>query len=145
MCGKKLTLNLQNYLSPIFNIPVYSFDRNRIKEVPCIVVGYDSEESSIKGAFGHYTVGGRIQVVFQGYDDPDTLEADDTADEVIEALCSPDLNLSVNYPETGTDTRPVSGFGMHQLIVRGVTREDEDHSTLININFEAFCVAKDFR
>ncbi len=145
MCGKKLVLNLQNYLSPLFSIPVYSFDRNQNREVPCIVLGYDAEEMSFKGAGGHYTVGGFAQVLFQGYEDPENSNADSAADELIDHLCSNNLRLNLNYPLTGTDSRPVSGFGIHRLSVRGVKRQEEDHSTVIHVDFDAFCVAKDLR
>lgn len=144
MCGKKLVVNLKNYLEPLFDIPVVAFDLNQTRDLPCIVVGYESEEGSILSARGHYTVSGYCRVVYQGYDDPTNGDADSTADEVIEALCdSASLNASLNAPLSGTDTRPLTGFGIHRLFVRGTERENEDHSTIVKINFDAYTVAKD--
>jgi hypothetical protein len=144
MCGKKLVSNLKNYLTPLSDITVYSFDQNATRELPCIVVGYDSEESAIKGNFGHYTVAGWVRIIFQGYEDADNSEADDATDEVIEALCDREsLETSLNAPTSGIDTRPAPDFGIHRLFVRGTTRADEDYSTVVAVSFDAFCVAKD--
>jgi hypothetical protein len=144
MCGKKLVSNLRSYLEPLVDIQVLPFDVNQIRTLPCIVVGYESEEGSILSARGHYTVSGYAKVCYQGYDDETNTDADSTADDVIEALCdSTAIYNSLNKPLSGTDSRPLTGFGMHKLIVRGTSRDDEDHSTTIDIKFDAFCVAKD--
>jgi len=148
MCGKKLVANLKNYLDPLIDPPVYNFDRNSVKALPCVVVGYESEEGSILGVQGHYTVAGYALVQYQGYEDPSNTFADDMADIVIEALCNKTALLSaMNKPAaslSAVDTRPLSGFGLNGLIVRGTTRDEEDHSTTVTINFDAYCAAKDF-
>lgn len=148
MVGKKLISNLKYYLDPLIDIPVYTFDRNANKELPCVVIGYDGEEGSILGVQGHYTVAGYALVQYQGYEDPDNTFADDMADLVIEALTNKTVLLSVlNKPAaalSAVDTRPLSGFGLNGLIVRGCSRDEEDHSTTVRINYDAYCAAKDF-
>jgi len=145
MVGKKLTVNLKSYLEPLVDVPVYAFDRNESRSIPCLIVGYDSEETTIKGGFGHYTVSGFVDVLFQGYDDQENLDSDSLAFEVADYLADRQaLETALNKPLSGSDSRPLTGFGINQLIIRGTQREEQDHSSLVQINFDAFCVAKDF-
>lgn len=146
MCGKPLVKNLVYALglsSNNISIPIYTFDLNQTRELPCIVVSYDSEQSSMAGVYGHYTVSGKVIVAYQGYEDDDNSDADSTAQTVITILNN-DIESTLNKPVSGTDMRPVSGFGINRLFVRGTNRIDEDHSTMVEVNFEAFAVAKDF-
>ena len=148
MTAKKCITNLKYYLDPLIDIPVYTFDRNSVKTLPCVVMGYDSEEGSILGVQGHYTVAGYALVQYQGYEDPDNTFADDMADLVIGALTNKtDLLSAMNKPAaslSAVDTRPLSGFGLNGLIIRGCSRDEEDHSTTVRINYVAYCAAKDF-
>ena len=144
MCGKKLVSNLVWVLSGSFSIPVYAFDRNHTRELPCIVVSYDSEEGSMPGIYGHYTVSGKVLVAFQGYEDTDNTEADTVAQQVIDIIGNRDLDTSLNKPLSGTDHRPLSGFGINRLFIRGTNRAIEDSSTVVEVIFDAYCVAKDF-
>jgi len=148
MTGKKLISNLKYYLTPSVNTTIYLSDRNAEKELPCVVLGYDSEEGSIQGIQGHYTVSGYARVEFQGYEDPSNLSADNISNQVVDALSNKTLLLSVmNKPaasSTTTDSRPLSGFGLNAILIRGITREDEGTSTCIVINFDAYCAACDF-
>lgn len=144
MTGKKLIRNLKHYIeSNITDVPVYLFDINQEKTLPCIVVGYDSETTSFAGNnHGHFTVNGFTTIEYQGYEDPTTDFGDNTANRVRTLLYT---SLSaLNKPLSGTDTRPVSGFGINALIQRGMDTEIDGDSNTIKINFDAFCVETDF-
>lgn len=146
MCGKPLVKNLVYALGLSANnisIPIYTFDRNENRELPCIVISYDSEQSSMTGIYGHYTVSGKTLICYQGYEDADNSDADSMADKVVNIL-NDNIESVLNKPLSGTDFRSVSGFGINRLFVRGTNRIDEDNSTMVEVNFEAFCVAKDF-
>ncbi len=144
MTGKKLSKNLQYYLQPFVAQPIVLFDRHEERTLPCVIVGYFNETSSLPDPLGHYTVEGGVHVLFQGYDDLNNQDADDVSEILVNALlCRTALLSTVNYPLSGTDTRPASGFHLNQLFLRGVEREDEDHSTTIMINFEAYCSMRD--
>lgn len=138
MTGKSLVQNLVTYLDPLISgVPVVTFDRNVKRELPVVAVGYESEEGSIKGIFGHYTVGGRISVIYQGYEDTENTSADSMAQTVISGLSNHDaLHSGVNVSGANPP------FGMHKLFVRGTSREEDDNSTVVNIFYDAYCVAK---
>jgi hypothetical protein len=147
MCGKKLVYNLANYIDSLssISIPVVTFDNHNDTETPSVIVGYSEEEISFPGSHGHYTVSGDVVVIYQGYEDLNNSNADTMAERVIETLCDRNaLETALNKPLSGTDTRPMSGFGINQLFVRGTSREDLDHSTQISIRYDAFCSAIDF-
>lgn len=143
MTGKKLTKNLVQYLTPHFNIPVYIFDGSPIRSIPCIVVGYDSEDGELS-FLGNYDVKGSVKVLYQGYDDPDNTQADITTASVLSCLYSPSLLTSLNKPLSGTDTRSLTGLGVYQFGVSSVTRDEEDESVIVNIQFESPTVNCDF-
>ena len=137
MTGKKLTKNLIQFLSPFFTIPVYSFDRIQQREVPCIVVGYTKEDLKV-GLPGHYTIEGFCKVVFQGYDDSNNVQSDAIATDLSNILTNRSaLETALNKPLSGTDTRSMSGCYLYQLFLEDVDREDDDHSTVISLNFRA--------
>lgn len=145
MYGKKMSKNLKFYLEPLLTENVFLFDRHEDRTLPCVIVGYDNEEGSFSDPRGHYMISGYVAVLYQGYDDPVNFDADKTAEIIANSLT---LNKSallstVNKPSFGMDTRPVSGFTMHDMFVRQVIREDEDHSTMIKINFDTPCVGID--
>lgn len=144
MTGKKLVKNLLYYLDPFTTVDTYPFDQHTDITIPRLVVGYDSESPSFPGDHGHYSVGGYVDVVYQGREDSLSEDADSTAQVVIDALCDRTaLETSLNKPLSGADARPLSAFGLNQLFIRGVTRDITDHSTTIQIRFDAFCIAKD--
>lgn len=143
MLGKKLVKNLRYYLDPYFTVPVYTFDQNVTRELPCIVVGFKSETSSFSGNYGHYTVSGSIQVMNQGYEDSDNNISDSLAEQITNCLLNESGLLSaVNVPISGTDTRPASAFHLNALFIRSEDRVDEGTSTVIDISFDAFCAGK---
>lgn len=145
MLGKPLVNNLTNYFDSIssLNINLYKFDRNQEKNLPCIVIGYDGEDMSFSGGYGHYTVGGFTNICFQGYDDPSNINADYYANIVIDALNNQTALFSaMNKPLSGTDTRPTSAFCLNGLFVRSVDRTIDGTSEEIEIKFDAFCAAK---
>lgn len=146
MTGKKLVKNLKWLIEPRFSgINVYTFDQNSTRELPCIVIGYKEENPSFPGNHGHFTVKGDVTVLYQGYDDLTNTDADSTSENVINVLTNESLVLSaLNKPLSGSDYRPLSGFGINALYVRGTSRNDEDHSTSVSIEFDAFCAAIDF-
>lgn len=146
MTGKALTSNMVKYLSGAgININIYKFDLNTEKVLPCIVVGYDSETLSFPGGQGHFTVGGYVNVCYQGYDDRTNTNADETAKKVLDAIANnAALFTSVNKPLTGTDTRPLTGFNLNGFFLTGVDRSEEGTSEEISIKFDAYCVPKDF-
>ena len=145
MTGKKLVKNLSYYLDQSVDIDVYCFDVHTERLLPCVIVGYNSEQPSFPGDHGHYTVSGSVNVLYQGYDDLTNTDADSMAEIVIGLMTDRTaLESSLNKPLSGSDSRPLSGFGLNQLFVRGTTREDLDHSTMISINYDAYCVSKDF-
>lgn len=146
MISKKLVKNLTYYLNSLssIEIPVYTFDNHNTRDIPAVIVGYTSEVNSFPGDHGHYTVGGFVNVLFQGYEDLDNVDGDDVADKVNDALCDRQaLETALNAPLSGVDPRPANKFGINQLFNRGSTRDDDGHSTEISIQFDAFCVAVD--
>jgi hypothetical protein len=146
MLGKKLTRNLKNYFDGLSSItvPVVTFDNNTEQELPSIAVGYSSEETSFPGCHGHYTVKGFATVLVQGYEDPDNDTADALGASVVDSLeDSAALFTALNKPLSGTDSRPLSGFCLNGLFIRGVARETEGTSTMVQVEFDAFCAAKD--
>ena len=144
MTSKKLVKNLQNYLAPLVDIPVYCHDSNAPRELPCVVVGYEREEITMRGIPGHFTVSGFVLVMFNGYEDEDNSDGDDVSADVIYALTDRDaLAASLNKPVSGMDSRPEADFTLNQLSVRGTDRAIEDNSTAITVNFDAFTVACD--
>lgn len=138
MVGKKLTKNLAAALVPFFEIPVLCFDANAKRELPAIVVGYDSEELTKPGLTGHYTVNGFVMVAVQGHEDPENEQADTLADEVIDALCS-EIEVALNVPDEGDDERPAQDFFCYKLLVRGTERQQEDNSTFVLVKWDAWC------
>jgi hypothetical protein len=145
MTGKSLVKNLSAYVAPILGLPVYSFDRNASYEVPCIVIGYDSDNGGELTYIGNYTVDAWVRVIYQGYDDPENGYGDTKAIEVLNTLANKTAILSsLNAPLSGTDTRPARGFGMYDYSFPSITREQEDHSEVIKVSFEAYTVAADF-
>lgn len=144
MTGKRLIANLKWLLDPYLEIPVYVFDRNADREMPCVIIGFDNEEPSIAGNQGHYKVSGSVVIAVQGYEDSDNSTADEIADEVVDLLCDKAfLETALNPPSDPLDDdRPEQRFGLSRLFVRGVTRDEQDHSTFVSINFDAFCVLR---
>lgn len=144
MTGKKLTKNLAAYLSPLFEEPVYTFDQNAKRELPCLVVGYESDQQTKEGLAGHYTVSGFLMVGVNGHEDDGNTLADTLADEAIEILCDREgLEAAMNAPAIGPDERPAKDFHLNRLFVRGTEREEQDSSTFVFVRFEAFTRASD--
>lgn len=146
MCGKPLVKNLIAYLESIedITIPVYAFDRNQEKNLPCIVVGYSGENMSFPGGHGHYTVEGYVNVCVQGYEDDDNTDGDAYADIVIAAVVNnSDLFDAMNKPAVDPDTRPATNFNLNGFFMRGIDRNIDGTSEEISIRFDAFAVAKD--
>jgi hypothetical protein len=137
MCGKKIIKNLVAALTPLFDVPVYPFDQNARRDLPCVVVGYDRDEQTREGLAGHYTVGGFVMAAVNGYDDASNEQADALADDAIEALCD-DIEAAINAPDEGEDERPARDFHCNKLFVRGTEREEADSSTLIFVKWDAF-------
>jgi hypothetical protein len=144
MTGKATVKNLQNYIEPYFpEIPVYTFDQNQTRNLPCIVIGYDDEDGELS-YLGNYTVKTWVSVAYQGYDDPDNNNADSTARDVMIVICNKSLLLSaMNKPTSGTDIRPLTGFGLYDISFPSIKREEEDHSTVVHLDFEFYTVACD--
>ena len=138
MTGKKLTKNLAAALVPFFEVPVVCFDANEKRELPCIVVGYDSEEQTKPGLVGHYTVNGFVMVAVNGYEDASNEQADELADDAIAALCD-DIEAALNAPEEGEDERPAQSFHCNRLFVRGTERQQEESSTFVVVKWDAYC------
>lgn len=146
MLGKKLTRNLVSYFNSLSTISVSAvpFDRNVELELPLIAVGYTSEELSFPGGYGHYTIRGFASAQVQGYEDPANELADALGACVADSLVDLDsLYSAMNKPLTGTDSRPLTGFCLNGLFVRGVQRQNEGTSTVVSVEFDAFCAAKD--
>lgn len=146
MLGKSLSKNLSAYfstLSGLSSTPIYLHDSNETRELPNIVVGYENEEMSFPGGYGHYTVKGYTNVTFQGYEDRNNNLADTVAGLLVTALQSESLYSSVNVPLSGTDTRPAKSFCLNALFIRNVNREEDGVSTVVNISYDAFTAAKD--
>lgn len=143
MCGKKLVKNLEYYIDSLeLNIPIYRFDLNSEKELPCIVIGYDSEEATITGYEGHYTVSGFINICVQGYDDFDNSDADAYSDDILDALVDK-VTLKSFLNTSEEDLRPATNFRLNDLFIRSVNRNIEGTSEEISIVFHAFCKNKD--
>jgi hypothetical protein len=147
MLGKSLSKNLSAYystLSGLSGIPIYLHDSNQPRELPCIIVGYGSEEMSFGGGYGHYTVKGYTQAMWQGYEDSTNAQVDAVTNILTTALQNVSgLNAAVNVPSSGIDTRPAKGFCLNGLFIREATREEEGVSTVVNIAYDAFTAAKD--
>lgn len=147
MLGKSLSKNLSAYystLSGLSGIPIYLHDSNEPKDLPCIVVGYSSEEMSFNGGYGHYTVKGYTQAQFQGYEDRTNAQVDAVTNILVSGLSNQTaLFSSVNVPTSGIDTRPAKGFCLNGLFIREATRDEEGVSTVVNIAYDAFTAAKD--
>ena len=147
MTGKKLVKNLKWHLESLsaINIPLYTADQHTERQLPCVVIGYNSEVSSFSGHNGHYTVNGYVLISYQGYEDLENVSADSMAQIVLDAVTDQvAIQTALNLPLSGTDLRPSNIFRLNQLIVRGATRQIEGHSDTVNIEFDAFCAARDF-
>jgi hypothetical protein len=143
MTSRALIENLKFYIDPFVVPPVYLFDRNETKELPCIVIGYDGSETSILGGQGHYTTQTWVKISYNGYDDPTSLSAEATATTIVNALLSTSLLLSVMTLSAVSDPRPAKDFRLNAIIIRGISRDFEDHSTTVSINFDSFCGKRD--
>jgi hypothetical protein len=143
MTGKPLVLNLIQYLKAnLPSLPVYSFDSNDKRKLPCLIVGYEANEQSHPGLFGHYTVSGFVAISINGREDKHNATADALALQVSNLLLDKDaLNSALNWSEN--DARRAQNFHCNRLFVRGVDRENQDESTFVFIRFEAFTVARD--
>lgn len=146
MLGKKLTRNLVSYFNSLstITVPAVAFDRNVELELPLIAVGYTTEDLSFPGGYGHYTVKGFASIQVQGYEDSENALSDALGASVADSLvdCG-SLYQAMNKPLSGTDSRPLTGFSLNGLFVRGIQRQIEGTSTIVNVEFDAFCAAKD--
>jgi hypothetical protein len=147
MLGKSLSKNLSAYystLSGLSGIPIYLHDSNQPKDLPCIVVGYSAEEMSFNGGYGHYTVKGYTQAMWQGYEDSNNAQVDAVTNILVSGLSNQTaLFSSVNVPTSGTDTRPAKGFCLNALFIRAAERNEDGLSTVVQIDYDAFCASKD--
>lgn len=146
MVEKKLIRNLQAFYGGLssIDIPVYTMDRNQTRELPCMVVGYSGSEPSFSGGYGHHTVNTEIKIAFNGYEDEDNELADAVESAVIDSLRSyGPLMDTVNPPLSGSDSRPSTGFKLKGIVLDSVDRTDEDHSSVITIEFRAWCFDAD--
>ena len=137
MNQKKLVKNLVAALTPLFDVPVYSWDQNQRRDLPALIVGVDSEEQTKPGLFGHYSCQGFVMAAANGYDDASNEQADELADDAIAALCD-DIEASLNAPEEGDDERPATDFHCNRLFVRGTERQTEESSVFVVVKWEAF-------
>lgn len=146
MTGKPLIRNLKKVTETFIlsAIPVYTYDRNNTRELPCIVISYETETPSFTcGNHGHFTVNGSISVQYQGYEDIDNTDADNMANSIASMLMTWPVLSGVNRPTSGTDNRPCSGFHMNALFLRSIEREISETSMDINLKFDAFTAARD--
>lgn len=147
MLGKSLSKNLSSYYSKLpslSGIPIYLHDSNETKDLPCIVIGYSAEEMSFPGGYGHYTVKGYTQAMWQGYEDRDNAQVDIVTNTLTTALQNVSaLNGSVNVPLTGSDTRPAKNFCLNALFIRAAERNEDGLSTVVQIDYDGFCAGKD--
>lgn len=127
---------MKYYLDPIMDVPVYIYDQNTVRELPCILVGVESEEQH-NNLLGNYVLNSFIMVATNGYDDEGNDAADTLASQVLSALYDSDLYTTVNAPLSG-DARPAQNFTLEALFVNGEERRDEEQSTFIFINLECY-------
>lgn len=142
MCGKKLSINLRDVLEDVFDIPVVLFDSGEERPLPCVIVGFEGEDISFAGGAGHYTVHGFVQLAFQGYEDKDNSLVDAAFEALMVALNDSDTLAALNAPATGIDTRTAQSTGIHKLSIRSVKTEEDGHSNITHVSFDAFCIAK---
>ena len=133
---RKLLTNLKAYLEPSLSVPVILYDSNQDRVLPVIVLGTDKYEVH-PFLDNNATVEGFTMVAYRGTQDPSNI-ADTTAKQVKDLLQDTDLYTTLNKPLTGTDTRPFSGFNLELLEITGMEKRDEEHSTTIFINWNAY-------
>lgn len=144
MCGDPLSRNLIFYLSKDsrIDIPIYHFQRNEVRELPCIVVGYTDEEIAFTSGYGHYNVDAYCKVLVQGYDDAANSTSDYYIKVVTENILST-TNLLSAMNKQATEVRPVSGFHINYMRLDSIEKEIEGHSTDTTIYLTGFCRAID--
>lgn len=138
---KKLLTNLKAYLEPSLEVPIILYDSNLDRALPLIVLGIEKYEVH-PFLDNNATVEGFAMVAYRGTQDP-TNEADTTAKEIKALLQNTSLYTTMNKPVSGTDTRPFSGFNLELLEITGMEKKDEEHSTTIFINFNAYTCDSD--
>lgn len=142
MCGKKLIKNLRWFLESNMNtsLPITVFDTNLEQDAPFISVGYLSDSLDGSNCPGHYTIQGVIVSALNGHDYTDS-EIDTVEDSIINTLSLSTLNLSCNY----SPARPANKIFINDLFLTGTERQQDGNDTTLSlINFEAFCVARDY-
>lgn len=136
MTGKSFAKNLKYYLEPLIDVPVYIYDQNTVRELPCIMIGIEDEEQH-DTLLGNYTLNAFVMCATNGWDDELNNDSDGLAADVIEHLNDSDLYTTLNAPLTG-DLRPDKNFHLEALFINGMERRDEESSTFTFINLEAY-------
>lgn len=144
MCGEKLSINLVNHFRSLssITIPVFEYDQNNEKTLPCVVVGYDQETLSFPGGHGHFTVSGFTLISYNGYEDRQNTLANQIAETISYELIKKSTLTALNAPLSG-DVRPQKGITVNGIILRGSKRAIQGNSTEIELNFDAYCAAID--
>lgn len=142
MCGKRLIKNMRWFLDANLTttLPVTVFDTNIEQEVPFISVGFTSDTLDESNCPGHYTVAGVVVTAMNGHDYTDA-QIDTIEDDILTTLSLSTFSLSCNY----NPARPATKVFINDIFITGTERQQEgDDTTLSLINFEAFCVARDY-
>lgn len=139
MTGKAFCANLKYYLDPLMDCGIYLMDTNRTPEqVPYLLIGITSEQQH-EHLLGNYVLEAFIMVKTEGYEDDnrDNEEADTIAAQVIDALNNTDCFKTINAPISG-DSRPYKNFSIDGMFITGMERQDDESSTTIFIELEAY-------
>lgn len=133
---RKLIQNIQAYLEPLVSEPVILFDSNEDRDLPVVVVGIEKVEvHPVLDA--NAVVNGFIMVGYRGTQDA-AKTAELTTTAIKGFLQDTDLYSALNAPLSGTDTRPGKPFSCELLCITGTERQEEEHTTTIFINWEAY-------
>jgi hypothetical protein len=121
------------------DIDMYVFSQNGDKNLPCIVFGMDSNNLTESHLPHHYTVEGTATVIFNGYKDRTNVLGSDIYDKLYYELSNKTPLLSwINY----NPNRPETELFCHELKIRGESSVIDEKSTVLSINFAAWCIPK---
>lgn len=137
MTGKAFCKNLKFYLEPLLDCPVYVYDQNIARDLPCVMVGVETETQH-ETLTGNYELKGFIMVATNGYDDEDNSDSDTLSDTVIDLLKQDEFESTMNAPLSGVDSRPAVNFTMDDIYITGIERRDEESSTFVFIDLEIY-------
>ena len=109
MTARALISDFITAISAIVNIPVLAFDANEIRELPAVIVGYESAEKH--PALANEEIKITVSILSNGHITADPASYLDT---IFASLSTEDFNTPVQYAElTGTTTSETESATIH--------------------------------